>query len=147
MTGIPELIAEALTVSALVNQLKGQVERQFAKVWVAGEVSNFTRAASGHWYFTLKDAGAQIKAAVRAEQELTVSVGVAATKLVAKIASDLRKPDGLVVVPPGQEAAFLAPLPIRRLWGVGPKMEEELAKLGVATRTEAVAVARRDGLA
>lgn len=64
MTGIPKLIAEALTVSALVNQLKGQVERQFAKVWVAGEVSNFTRAASGHWYFTLKDAGAQIKAAM-----------------------------------------------------------------------------------
>jgi exodeoxyribonuclease VII large subunit len=64
MTGTPKLIAEALTVSALVNQLKGQVERQFPKVWVAGEVSNFTRAASGHWYFTLKDAGAQIKAAM-----------------------------------------------------------------------------------
>ena len=45
----------------------------------------------------------------------------------------MRKPDGLVVVPPGQEAAFLAPLPVRRLWGVGPKMEEELARLGVAT--------------
>ena len=42
-------------------------------------------------------------------------------KLVAKIASDLRKPDGLVVVPAGEEAAFLAPLPIERMWGVGPK--------------------------
>ena len=51
----------------------------------------------------------------------------------AKVASDMRKPDGLVVVPPGTEAAFLAPLPVRRLWGVGPKMEETLAKLGVAT--------------
>ena len=46
---------------------------------------------------------------------------MATTKLVAKIASDLRKPDGLVVVPPGEEAAFLAPLPISRLWGVGEK--------------------------
>src|SRR6185312_7105514 len=64
---------------------------------------------------------------------LTISVGVARTKLVAKIASDLRKPYGLVVVPPGTEAAFLAPLPIRRLWGVGPKTEEELARLGVHT--------------
>jgi exodeoxyribonuclease VII large subunit len=64
MTAAPKLIAEPLTVSALVNQLKGQVERQFPRVWVAGEVSNFTRAASGHWYFTLKDAGAQIKAAM-----------------------------------------------------------------------------------
>jgi exodeoxyribonuclease VII large subunit len=64
MTAAPKLVAEPMTVSALVNQLKGQVERQFAKVWVAGEVSNFTRAASGHWYFTLKDAGAQIRSAM-----------------------------------------------------------------------------------
>jgi len=53
--------------------------------------------------------------------------------MVAKAASDLRKPDGLVVVPPGTEAAFLAPLPVRRLWGVGPKMEEELLRLGITT--------------
>ena len=74
-----------------------------------------------------------LKEAVRAETGLTASVGVAPSKLVAKIASDLRKPDGLVVVPPGGEAALLAPLPVRRLWGVGPKMEEALARLGVAT--------------
>jgi nucleotidyltransferase/DNA polymerase involved in DNA repair len=64
---------------------------------------------------------------------LTASVGVAASKLVAKVASDLRKPDGLVVVPPGTEAALLAPLPVRKLWGVGPRTEEALARLGVAT--------------
>ena len=74
-----------------------------------------------------------LKDAIRKETGLTASVGVASSKLVAKVASDMRKPDGLVVVPPGKEAAFLAPLPVRRLWGVGPKMEEELAKLGVAT--------------
>ena len=51
----------------------------------------------------------------------------------AKIASDLRKPDGLVVVPPGGEAAFLAPLPVRRLWGIGPRMEERLLKAGIHT--------------
>ncbi|HEX9189380.1 MAG TPA: DNA polymerase IV, partial [Vicinamibacteria bacterium] len=67
------------------------------------------------------------------ETGLTASVGVATSKLVAKIASDMQKPDGLVVVPPGTEAAFLAPLPVRRLWGVGPKMEDALAKLGVVT--------------
>ncbi len=74
-----------------------------------------------------------LKAAIREETGLTASVGVAACKLVAKIASDMRKPDGLVVVPPGTEAAFLAPLPVRRLWGVGPKMEERLFKAGVRT--------------
>ena len=75
----------------------------------------------------------QIKAAVRDEVGLTVSVGVARTKLVAKIASDLRKPDGLVVVPPGEEAAFLAPLPISRLWGVGEKTAAALAEYSVRT--------------
>ncbi len=76
---------------------------------------------------------AQIKQAVRDEVGLTVSVGVARTKLVAKIASDLRKPDGLVVVPPGEEAAFLAPLPISRLWGVGEKTAAALAEYSVRT--------------
>jgi DNA polymerase-4 len=74
-----------------------------------------------------------LKDAIREVTRLTASVGVASSKLVAKVASDMRKPDGLVVVPRGEEAAFLAPLPVRRLWGVGPKMEETLAKLGVVT--------------
>ena len=80
-----------------------------------------------------EDAARQLKHAVHAETELTVSVGVASNRLVAKIASDLRKPDGLVVVPVGDEAAFLAPLGIERLWGVGAKTRHSLAELGVAT--------------
>jgi DNA polymerase-4 len=74
-----------------------------------------------------------IKQAIREELQLTASVGVASSKLVAKIASELRKPDGLVVVAPGDEAAFLAPLPIWRLWGVGPQTRKVLADHGVAT--------------
>ena len=74
-----------------------------------------------------------LKQRIRDETELTASVGVATSKLVAKIASDMRKPDGLVIVPPGEEETFLAPLPIRRLWGVGPKAEEQLLKVGVVT--------------
>src|SRR5262245_14462262 len=98
--------------------------------------------------------GAQIarrlKDEIRAELRLTASVGVAGSKLVAKIASDLRKPDGLVVGAPGTETAFLAPLPVRRLWGVGPKLEEQLARLGVQTigelgRLEEKALKRRLG--
>lgn len=73
----------------------------------------------------------RIKLAVREEIGLTASVGVASTKLVAKVASDLRKPDGLVVVPQGTEAEFLAPLPIERLWGVGPRTRDVLAEYGV----------------
>src|SRR4051812_1590542 len=75
----------------------------------------------------------RIKDETRAEVGLTISVGVATTKLVAKIASDLQKPDGLVVVPLGAEAAFLAPLEIRRLWGIGAKTATVLREDGVRT--------------
>jgi DNA polymerase-4 len=78
---------------------------------------------------------AVIKREVVETTGLTVSVGVATNKLIAKVGSDLRKPDGLVVVEPGEEAAFLAPLEIRRLWGIGPKTAERLHGLGVAERS------------
>jgi DNA polymerase-4 len=83
----------------------------------------------------------RIKGRVLDEVGLVVSVGVASTKLVAKIASDLRKPDALVVVPPGDEATFLAPLPIRRLWGVGPQAQAALAEYGVTTIGQLAALA------
>jgi nucleotidyltransferase/DNA polymerase involved in DNA repair len=78
-------------------------------------------------------AARRLKGEIRSATGLTASVGVASSKLVAKVASDLEKPDGLVVVVPGSEQTFLAPLPVRRLWGVGPKMEERLLKAGVHT--------------
>jgi DNA polymerase-4 len=74
-----------------------------------------------------------IKDTITSELELTASVGVATTKLVAKVASDLEKPDGLVVVAPGTESEFLAPLAISRLWGVGAKTAGALAEFGVRT--------------
>jgi DNA polymerase-4 len=76
---------------------------------------------------------ARIKREVRDETGLAVSAGVAEVKLAAKIATDLGKPDGLVVVPPGGVAAFLAPLPVARLWGVGDVTEAALRRIGVAT--------------
>ena len=79
------------------------------------------------------DAVAEIKRRIRAETGLTASAGLAANKFIAKVASDLEKPDGLVVVEAGREAAFLAPLPIERLWGVGKATAKELAALGIAT--------------
>jgi DNA polymerase-4 len=80
-----------------------------------------------------EEAAKLMKQAVRDETELTVSVGVAANRLVAKIASDLRKPDGLVVVARGDEQTFLAPLAIERLWGVGASTRRQLTEYGVAT--------------
>jgi DNA polymerase-4 len=77
--------------------------------------------------------GAAIRSRVRAETGLVASVGVATTKLVAKLASEEAKPDGMVVVAPGDELAFLHPLPAGRLWGVGPKTMARLARFGVRT--------------
>ncbi len=77
--------------------------------------------------------GSQLKQEVRDGVGLTLSAGVATSKSVAKIASELQKPDGLVAVEPGTERAFLAPLPVGRLWGVGPKAEERLQRLGACT--------------
>lgn len=72
-----------------------------------------------------------IKERIRKELDLTASAGVGPNKLIAKIASDLRKPDGLVVVPPEKMKEFLAPLAVEKLWGVGPVTAERLHQLGI----------------
>jgi DNA polymerase-4 len=80
----------------------------------------------------------ELKAAVRRATELNVSVGVASNKLVAKIACTLGKPNGLKVVGPHDVRALLDPLPIRRLWGVGPVLGAKLATLGIETFADLV---------
>ncbi|MFB3817832.1 MAG: DNA polymerase IV [Candidatus Methylomirabilales bacterium] len=77
--------------------------------------------------------GRLLKARIRGEIGLVASVGIAPNKFLAKIASDLGKPDGYVLVRPGGEQAFLDPLPIARLWGVGPKTEARLRQVGFQT--------------
>jgi DNA polymerase-4 len=74
-----------------------------------------------------------VQTAVRGATSLTCSLGVSTCKVVAKIASDQRKPGGLVVVVPGREAEFLAPFDVRRLPGVGPRSEARLRAAGIAT--------------
>jgi DNA polymerase-4 len=75
--------------------------------------------------------GELLRRRIRDETGLTASVGAATTKLLAKLASDLAKPDGLLVVEPGSELEFLHPLPVTRLWGVGPATRRRLVAFGV----------------
>ena len=75
----------------------------------------------------------RIRARLRSEIGLAASIGVATTKFLAKLASDLAKPDGMLVIEPGTEQAFLAPLPVSRLWGVGPATLAKLERMGLRT--------------
>lgn len=72
-----------------------------------------------------------VKRRILEEEKLGASIGIAPNKFLAKVASDLEKPGGLVEVPVGQEAAFLADLPVERLWGVGPRTADTLHRLGL----------------
>jgi DNA polymerase-4 len=91
---------------------------------LATAASDFTRARA---------VASAIQTAVRATTSLTCSLGVGTSKVVCKIGSDRRKPGGVTVVAPGTEAAFLAPLPVRLLPGVGPRSEARLRSAGVET--------------
>jgi nucleotidyltransferase/DNA polymerase involved in DNA repair len=86
-----------------------------------------------HLFGRAEDVAHKIKSRIRRELQLTASVGIAPNKFLAKIASDLQKPDGLVVVKEGEEKSFLAPLPIGKLWGVGKKTEVLLKNMGITT--------------
>jgi DNA polymerase-4 len=120
------------------RELSREVMRIFASVTPMVEPISLDEAfldvtASARAFGSGEQIARGLKDRVRSEVGLTLSVGVATNKLCAKVASDLRKPDALVVVEPGSEAEFLAPLPVRRLWGVGPGAQKALAESGVTT--------------
>lgn len=95
--------------------------------------------ASTSLFGTPEKIARSLRARIASELHLPASAGIASAKLVAKIASDLAKPDGQVLVPQGEEAKFLAPLPVWRLWGVGPKTEQTLRNLGLRTMGDVAA--------
>ncbi|HZN14299.1 MAG TPA: DNA polymerase IV [Acidimicrobiales bacterium] len=90
---------------------------------------------------TPREIAVRLRAQVRERVGLPISVGVARTKFLAKVASAVAKPDGLIVVPPAGELAFLHPLPVERLWGVGPVTARKLHERGIATVGEVAGLA------
>lgn len=87
-----------------------------------------------------------LRTRIREKTGLTASIGAGTGKQVAKIGSDRAKPDGLLVVPPGTEREFLAPLPVRALWGIGPVAEAKLRTIGVLTLGELAALPEPDAV-
>jgi DNA polymerase-4 len=75
----------------------------------------------------------ELKAQIRSERKLTATIGIAANKLLAKIASDHQKPDGLTLIPEREKVQFLRPLPVRAIYGIGKVTEQVLLKAGLAT--------------
>ena len=81
----------------------------------------------------VKNLGQQLKSEIKNQTQLTASVGIAPSKSVAKIASDFRKPDGLMIVEPDHVQDFLDPLPVTKLWGIGKQTYKSLQKMGINT--------------
>jgi DNA polymerase IV len=93
-----------------------------------------------HIWGTPREMAGRLKRKVLEEVGLPITVGVARTKFLAKVASGVAKPDGLLVVPTGAELEFLHPLPIERLWGVGPVTAEKLRRRGITTVAQVAAI-------
>jgi DNA polymerase IV len=140
--------AEALRrcPQAVFLQPRHALYRQYSRaVWdtIAEIVPRLERTGMDEGYLDLgpvarnfvdaRAVASAIQTSVRATTSLTCSLGVSTSKVVSKIASDRRKPGGITVVPPGNEARFLAPLPVRVLPGVGPRAEERLRGAGIET--------------
>jgi DNA polymerase-4 len=87
---------------------------------------------------------ARLRREVRERVGLPITIGVARTKFLAKVASGVAKPDGLLAVPPGGELAFLHPLPVERIWGVGPVTSRKLRNLGITTVGQVAALAESE---
>ncbi len=127
---ISHYAAESERIFAVFHEFTPQVEGlslDEAFLDVTGSVAIFGPA---------EQIAREIKRRIRERTQLTASVGVAPNKLVAKIASDLRKPDGLVVVAPHEVRALLDPLPIRKLFGLGAKTAPRVEALGIRTLGE-----------
>ena len=101
-------------------------------------------ARSGGDFLQATELAKEVKAAIRKEHGLSCSVGIAPSKAVAKIASDFEKPDGLTVVVPDHVVEFLAPISLRKVYGVGPKTADRLKEMGLETIADVQAMPRED---
>lgn len=132
----PLYMAASEGVMAILRSHAGKFERvsiDEAFIDVTAKLSNSSRDE-------IEKFAAGVKSEIREKEQLSCSIGVASNKLVAKVASDYRKPDGLTIVEPGDERAFLSQLPVRKLIGVGEKTELALKEIGISTIGELAAL-------
>lgn len=117
--------------------------QKFSPVIEVASVDEAYFEINADWKEAEKIAG-KIKAEVKQKEKLTCSIGIGPNKLIAKIASDFKKPNGLTVVTDKEAEKFLEPLPIRKIPGVGPKTEKKLEKMGIKTVKDAKKFSREE---
>lgn len=118
-------------ISRQVMRILQEYSPQLLQISIDEAFIDITQTANFHG--GAKALAEKIKARIKNEIGLTASVGIAPNMFIAKVASDLQKPEGLTICEAGQEKNFLAPLPVKKLWGVGPKTEAHLQKMGFST--------------
>jgi DNA polymerase-4 len=133
---LPSDMKKYLEVSAQIHRVFEEVTPQIEPIALDEAFLDVTASCS--LFGSPEAIGQLIRRRVREETELAVSCGIARSKLVAKIACSLAKPDGLKIVRPNEERALLEPLPIRRLWGIGPVAEDQLKTAGYKTFADLV---------
>jgi len=126
---LPVRMQRYVEVSHVVMKCLGEFSPLVEQVSVDEAFVDLT--GTGHLFGDPMKTGRAIKAAIRNKTSLTCSIGVSVSKLLAKIASERNKPDGLTIVPPAEVARFLERLPVRKVPGIGGRSGEELAKLGI----------------
>lgn len=126
--------AHFLDLTDMVEPLS--IDEAFLDVTIASQLRNRTATLLAH----------DLKLTIFRDTGLTVSAGVAPNKFLAKVASDMNKPNGLTVVQPHQVEDFLEPLPVKRIWGVGPATNQRLANLGITTIGELRALSLEEAL-
>ncbi len=110
-------------------------EEGFEKVSIDEAFIEITESCK-NYYDIAKDMGIRIKEEIKANENITCSVGIAPNKLIAKMASSFQKPDGITVVRPNDVKDFLKPMPVKKLWGIGKVTEEKLYEIGIRTVSE-----------
>ncbi|QLC48958.1 DNA polymerase IV [Methanolobus zinderi] len=122
-------------VSASVMEIlrsNADSEESFEKISIDEAFLEITKS-SGSDFDTAREIGMRIKEEVRERERITCSVGIGPNKLIAKMASSFKKPDGITVIRPEEMKDFLRPMPVKKLWGIGGVTEEKLAEMGIKT--------------
>ncbi|SFM71956.1 DNA polymerase IV [Methanolobus profundi] len=113
-------------------------EEAFEKISIDEAFLDITESCKGD-YETAKEIGLRIKEEVKEKERITCSVGIGPNKLIAKMASSFRKPDGITVIGPEDAEGFLKPMPVKKLWGIGKVTEDKLSEMGISTVEELAA--------